>query len=235
MNTVKSVRIGPGTKFRSIIADSNPEWEITRSRGRGVWEAKVVESDSDHAGRVKVFTHADVKHAVGMAQVFGRIMSEHDKFYAGLTVGQIVHYENTMGQWVRCEVVMGNSRHDEKKTPHKVLKAVALVGSWSHDLPRRMLDGTINYGSYSGMVIKGECMEPNYTNIYETGRRGADPRNLVAIDLSVSEMTADEAATAKLWLAVKAAKSALEGQDNDRSPNPRARLTEALAAIQAAL
>jgi hypothetical protein len=234
---MKTTKIGPGTKFSSSYADSCPTWEIIRSRGRGVWEAKVVDSP-DWNGVVKVFTDAEVKYSVGMGQTFKKIMSDHDKFYSGLTLGSIVHYNNGFEQYVRCEVVMGNTRHDDTKSPHKVLKPIALVGDWTHDLPKRHVDGVVYYGHHVNQIRTGECMTPNFTNIYEAkpvGQRGKDPRNMPAIDLSVPEMTTEEAATAKLWQAVKAAKDALEAQESEFKQDAKARLTEALEIIKAAL
>jgi len=229
-----SPKIGPGTRFNSVYADSNPTWEITRPRGRGVWEAKI--TDHDYAGTVKVFTTAEVKHAVGMASAFAQMDNENDAFYASLKLGQIVHYHNSFGQFVRCEVVMGTTVHD--KTMHKCLKPIALVGDWkSYDLPRRLPNGEVDLGYQAEKIAKGDCFEPNYGCIYESGERSGshfdtDPSKLPALDLSVPELTADAEATAKLWKAVEAARAVLE---NHKVTDPKARLTAALATIQAGL
>ncbi len=231
-----SKKIGPGTKFHAIIADGNPEWEITRSRGRGVWEAKCL--GVDYGGTIKVFTTAEVKHSVGMSQFFAKNSSDHDTFYAGLKTGSIVHYHNSFGQFVRSEVVMGTTVHDKKL--HKCLKPIALVGEWkSYDLPKRRPDGTINYGYNADMIRKGECFEPNFGSIYESGLQGGkhfgvDPSKLPALDLSVPDITPEAEALAKLWLAVKAAQGAL-ASEADYNLGPRERLEAALKIITGAL
>ncbi len=236
MSPIKKPSIGPGTKFHSIIADANPEWEVTRARGRGVWEAKCL--GEDYRGEIRIFTRAQVQQSLGMAQFFAKNASDHDKFYSGLTLGAIVHYSHSFGEFVRCEVVMGTTAYDKK--PHKCLKAIALVGTWKEwDLPRRRPDGRIDSGYSAKSVMTGECLEPNFTNIYESGlpsarMAGVDPRCLPPIDLSVPDMTADQLATQKLWQAVQAAKDVLEGGPNgDR--DPKQLLTKALEVIQGAL
>lgn len=229
-----SPKIGPGTKFHSTYADGNPQWEVTKSLGRAVWEAKCLGPDYD--GMTKAFKTSDIQHSLRMASFFSKNSSDHDRFYAGLTLGQIVHYSNGFGEFVRCEAVMGTTVHNAQV--HKCLKPVALVGTWkSYDLPRRNPNGTINYGYHAGAIAKGECFEPNYANIYESGsdstaRYGADPSKLPALDLTVPELSADAEATAKLWKAVEAAREVLE---NHKVTDPKARLQGALATIQAGL
>jgi hypothetical protein len=238
--------IGPGTRFRSVIQDCNALWEVTRRAGRSAWEAKCVNEpieidgrkvDSDYAGTVRAFTSAQIKQAARMEAFFARNMSDHDKFYAGLQLGQIIHYDNGFGQFVRCEVAIGTTVHDKK--PHKCLKPIALVGDWGkYDLPRRMPDGSVHLGYHADKIVKGDCFEPNVSSIYEakpTDRRGpVDPKTLPALDLSVPPMTDNEEATAKLWKAVEAARATLDSQ-GDRSTGPRARLEAAMAVIQGAL
>lgn len=236
MNTTTATKIGPGTTFHSSYADGNPKWEITRSRGRGVWEAKIVE-DMDYPGVVKVFTAAEVKQAVGMSRFWNKNATDHEKFYAALKLGSVVHYHNAFGQFVRCEVVIGTTAQDPK--PHRCLKPVALVGAWKpYDLPKRRIDGTIEYGYHAENIRKGECFEPNFSNLYESGNssacRNGDPSKLPALDLSVPESSPEEQATAKLWQAVQAARKALEGGANGEDRDPISRLTKALEAIKTA-
>jgi len=236
MNTPSTSKIGPGTKFPSVIADGNPEWEITKRRGRGVWEAKCL--GEDYGGTVRVFTDAQVRQSVGMSNFFAKNASEHDTYYASLKLGAIVHYHNSFGEFVRCEVVMGTTVHDKKM--HKCLKPVALVGAWkAYDLPRRGVDGTITYGYQADKIRKGECFEPNFGSIYETGSQGGrhfevDPSKLPALDLSVPDITPEAEVQAKLWKAVKAAQAALASED-DHKVGPRERLEAALKMIQSAL
>lgn len=231
-----SIKIEKGTKFHATIADGNPEWEVTGKAGRGVWRAKCL--GEDYRGEVRAFTEAQIRQSVGMSRLFTDLGNENDAWYAKQPIGRVVHYHNSFGQYVRCEVVMGTTVHS--KVPHKCLKPLALVGAWSkHDLPKRMPDGTIYYGYQADKIRSGECFEPNYGSIYETGKQGGrhfaeDPSKLPALDLSVPEMDAETQAQAKLWIAVKAAQAALSSED-DYNRGPRARLEAALKAIQGAL
>ena len=237
MNAASSpIKIEKGTKFHAVIADSNPEWEVTGKGGRGIWRAKCL--GEDYRGEVRAFTEAQIRQSLGMARAFAKNDDENGAFYAGLKLGATVHYHNSFGQFIRCEVVMGTTVHD--KSMHKCLKPVALVGDWAKfDLPRRMPDGTINYGYQADKIRNGDCFEPNYGCIFESGRPGGrhfevDPSKLPALDLSVPEMSDEKAAEAKLWTAVKEAQAALTSEDN-YNRGPRERLEAALKAIQGAL
>lgn len=230
-----------GTRFRSIVADCNALWEVKRKAGRGVWECFVVNEpsaingrliDGEYAGRIDVFREADIKAKVAMEDLFAKNMSDHERFYASLQLGQIVHYDSSFGQYVRCEVVMGTTVH--KKNGHKCLKPIALVGAWpSFDLPRRGRDGEVVLGYQAEKIANGVCFEPNSSCIYEgsTRPRDVDPRGLPAIDLSVPPATDEQKTEGQLWKAVDAAREAL-GNDEQ---SPRKRLETALAAIQGAL
>ena len=238
-------KIGKGTRFRSTLADGNPLWEVTGPQGRGAWKAVVVNEpivyegrkiDSDFAGTEHVFTTPQIQASVGMENVFKAVMQGHDAYYASLRVGQWVHYDSGHGQYVRCEVVMGKTR-DSGDRNVKCLKPIALVGSWhKFDLPCRNVDGSIRHGYQVEKIAKGETMTPNYTNIYEAQpsdrRRGLDPMSMTPIDLSVPEMSPEEAAVAKQWRAVNAAKVVL---DDDSEPDPMARLLRAAARVKEVL
>ena len=232
MNT--AIEIKKGLKFHAPIADGNPEWEVTGKAGRGVWRAKCL--GEDYCGEVRAFTEAQIRHSVGMARAFARTHDED--WYASQPLGRIVHYHNSFGKYVRCEVVMGTTVHN--KASHKCLKPIALVGAWGKgDLPRRMNDGSIYLGYHADQIAKGECFEPHFGCIYETGRQGGhhfgeDPRTMPALDLSVPELSAEETAKANLWKAVQAAQAALTSED-DYNRGPRERLEAALKVIQGAL
>ena len=63
-------KIVPGkTRFYAVYADGRPQWEVTRSRGDGVWEAKVVKS-LDWEGTVKVFTTEEISKALAWEAFF---------------------------------------------------------------------------------------------------------------------------------------------------------------------
>jgi hypothetical protein len=232
MNAAQASKVSKGTRFHSDYQDGRPEWEVTKSLGRAVWEAKCL--GPDYAGLTKAFKTEDIQRALSMSQFFSKNQGDHASFYAGLTLGATVHYHNGFGQYVRCTVVMSTTAHD--KTPHKCLKPVALVGNWRPlDLPRRRQNGSIDYGYQGKRILEGECMEPNFTSIFEGGnssaRQGGDPTKLPALDLSVPEMDAKQAAAAQLWQAVQAARAALDSEELD----PFKRLAAAQAVIEGVL
>ena len=225
-------KIVPGkTRFYAVYADGRPQWEVTRSRGDGVWEAKVVKS-LDWEGTVKVFTTEEISKALAWEAFFKKNSKDHGSFYESLPLGTIVHYDNGFENWVRCEVVLGTTVHNAK--PHKCLKPIALAGNWrSYDLPQRDLTGTIRLGYHADHIAKGECFEPNFGSIYEANSLNwkTNPCTLKALDLSVPPLSPAEEATAKLWQAVTKAREALDSQESD----PTKRLLAAQAAIESVL
>jgi hypothetical protein len=214
-----------GTKFHSAYADSNPTWQVTRNRGKDVWEAKVVNSP-DWDGTVKVFTTQEILGSKRLAGAFAKIASDSDKFYAGLKDGEVVHYHNGFQQYIRCVAVK-----TAKKT---VLRQIGLVGKWSTtDLPKRLASGEVYWGIHTKAILKGETFEPAGSNIYECVKQsGPDPRKLAPLDLTVPAPTSEEAEKARL---TKAVQSLYEDLDHRDTANPRAVLEKALRDIQAAL
>lgn len=193
------------TTFRSIYADSNALWKVIRKEGRNYRcqiENEQIEIDGkmydgDYAGQQKIFSPEEILGSIGMSKLFDGLAKNHDNFYANLTPGQTIHYQNGFDQWVRCEVVITGDDGEKK------LKPIALVGEWrEHDLPKRMRDGSIYNGYHANQIIKGETMTPNASNLFEAGckpRNGIDPTTLVPISLAVPAMTDEEDAKAKLW------------------------------------
>lgn len=195
------------TTFRYHHADGNPLWRVIRKSGPESYVCRVEnekividgeEYDSDWAGTEKAFLATDILRSIGMDKLFDGMRNEHDDYFKSLKPGQTVHYHNGFGNYVRCTVVV--------KDGANVLKPFALVGAWrSHDLPRRLQDGSLSYAHYPKMIADGETFTPNYSNIYETGKveKQPDPRNMPVIDLTVPDMTPEAAATAELWQKVR--------------------------------
>lgn len=178
-----------GQQFRSAYADANALWEVKKSRGRDVYECVIVNEpfvfegksiDGDYAGVKKVFSGADIRHAVVIAEHFRSVMSDHEAFYATLQVGQIIHYHDGFGQFVRCEVVELTEPtlvgFDEIPVGTKVLKQLALVGAWrSYDLKSE--------GYHAKQIREGKLMMPNASNLYENPKAAftdPDPRQMPA-------------------------------------------------------
>jgi hypothetical protein len=199
-----------GTQFRNTYADGNPMWTVTKKLGRGVWEARINANEYDFAGVSKSFRTSDIEASLRRALFFEQLGNEHNLFYASLTPGQIVHYHNGFGNFVRCEVVSGHGEN--------ALKPIALVGEWrSHDLPSRAPDGSIRRPYHVEKIAEGETMTPSYSLIFESpcfnNRYDIDPRTLDPVDLTVPEMTAQEVAEAKLVQVLHSMQKVLENYE----------------------
>ena len=226
MNTISK-----GTKFRATYADGNPEWVVMSKIGPSAWRCKVA-GGYDFEGVVKLFTTEEIRRSLAWGKVFEDARSKTKGFYADVKVGDVVHYHNSFGAYIRCEVVMGVTTHSKGETV-KCLKPVALVGNWKpYDLPRRNPDGSVYLGYHAKNIKEGACFEPSASNVWEspTFSRGPgnedDPSKMPAIDLNVPGLTPAEEASAKLETLRQNVIAALQ---NERDP------AEALKAAQALL
>ncbi len=190
------------TTFHSSFADANPEWIVREKRGRGTWIAEVINCP-DYSGHRSAFTTEQIERSIGMTNFWGKLADAGAKFYAGLTVGSIVHYNSGFNSFVRCKVM-----------EDKQLLPIALVGNWqSCDLPQRMNDGSIYDGYHVDKIKKGTVFQPNASNIYEytiLQKKGSqpigfnpdnDPRNMIPLTFDVPDMTPEQSkAAAKVSL-----------------------------------
>lgn len=221
------MKIGIGTKFNSGYADGMATWEVVRSRGANTWDCEIVAPSLDGLGVQKVFGGEEIERALKRAAHFSRVIDENTAWWSARKVGEIVHYHNGFGQFVRGEIVDVNG---EKK-----MRPIALVGNYrEYDLPIRNRDGSINHRQAS-TVAKGEPFAPNYGNMYESDPRSTrfslDPRPLEPIDLTVPEMTPEQAASARLERARLDAITALQNGYSD----PEAALRAVRAQLDAVL
>lgn len=204
------------TTFRATYADSNALWRVIRSQGKGTYLCEIVAEpieidghvySGDYVGVQKAFLRTEVLHSLNMQQFWNDIHDDCDKFYDSLRPGQIVHYHNGFGCYVRCEVVL----EDQIK-----LKQIALVGDWQdYDLPKRLPDGEILYSYHAEKVMNQELFRPNATNLWEFKPEGEDPSKFPVIDLSVPDMTPEQKELADLWSCVNAIRKFLDEHPND--------------------
>lgn len=156
-------------------------------------------------------TLADVERMVEMEKSWHRAATEpNDVFYGSLKPGDIVHYHNGFGQYVRCEVVTAPGWKSKIGTPGiagVALKPIALIGHvrrgkeapypnevggtdgwYEWDLYRRFPDGEVHRSYHVEQVLNGELMQPHASNMYEYegfhDRLGLDPRTMPPIDLT---------------------------------------------------
>jgi len=230
-------RVGIGTTFRSPYADGNPLWTVTKSRGNGTWDCVVAESEPDWAGVKKVFGTEEIVRALGMEQLWKDLSTAQADFWASRKPGEVLHYHDAFGRYVRGTVVEGIDRDGE---PAMVLRPTALVGMWQDiDLPRWNDAGFFHEGGYHvKKIASGETFQPNQSSIYESPDfvrpRGEaeriDPRSLPEIDLSHPEPTPAQAEAARLLAVLNDIRGALEV--NHRVTDFAAEYRRVLAEVQ---
>jgi hypothetical protein len=203
-------KVKTGMQFRSVIADCNALWEVVRSLGGGAWLCQVVNEPyeidgktyaGEYAGHQSSFLSREILSSVNLADLFQGYADEHDRFYASLSEGEIVHYHNGFGQWVRCEAVKLTKKQklhfDELPAGSMALRPIALLGGirergrrstgwFDYEIGRRHPDGTISWGHYPKKIQAGEPFTPNASNLYEASeslRKKGDPRRMKPIDL----------------------------------------------------
>lgn len=155
-------------------------------------------------------TLAEVKRMVAWDDSWHHATHDvNEDFYGSLTVGQIVHYHDSFGRFVRCEVVSAPGWKSKLGTPGVAgiaLKPIALIGNWAaYDLPQRMNNGEIRLGYHAENIADGELMQPHAGNIFEnptfkagTAFADIDPRTMDPIDLTLPPPTAAEERLATL-------------------------------------
>jgi hypothetical protein len=131
--------------------------------------------------------------AVGMDDFWNGVQDASEDFYnKTIKVGQVVHYSNGFGQYVRCWVTLD-----------KYLLPIELVGEWrQYDLPYRYRNGEICLGYHAENIKKGKTFKPHASNLYEFSKdlqAKLDPRHLEAISLVVPPMTKEQEEEAGRW------------------------------------
>lgn len=170
-----------GTTFSYHYADANPTWTVIAARGGDTWDCRI-EEDLDYTGASKVFSTQEIQSSRNLTAAIDNMMSEHDTFWSTRTIGEVLHYHNGFGQFVRGEVVVGYGE--------KVLLPTALVGNWrEYDLARYENDGSPIVPYYCRKIMEREPFQPNYTNIYEAdntlSEREADPRSMTPLNATL--------------------------------------------------
>lgn len=185
--------LGVGTKFYAAHADGNPQWTVTEDRGNGMWVATIEE------GAERGFMTYEIEHALSMARIFDTLSKSKVKWWDAQVIGTILHYHNGFGQYVRGVVTTN-------KDGRKEFLPQALVGEWkTHDLPKRQSDGSISRPHQAKSIFEGNAWRPSETCVFEHQNfsrpmgpaRSVNPTTLAPIDLSVPDMTDEEAEAAR--------------------------------------
>ncbi len=197
MQVKQGMQIRIGTRFHYNYADGNPEWEVVEKVGSDCWQCLIIgdPETTDYANARQPFDREQITNAVRSAESLDDDHRAMDHWYESQAVGSIVHYHNGFGQFVRCEIVDAEGKHQ--------LKPIALVGNWPpHELPHREDDGRIHLPYHAAGVKGDKAWRAHWSNIYESPAWGttreADPRTMDTINLTVPPMNDTESAMARL-------------------------------------
>ena len=191
--------------FRSSYADSNALWKVIKKKSRDVYLCEIANEtfeydgkvfNGDYAGIQKVFLAEEINRAINFKKVFEKIKQNCDNYYDSLTEGQIVHYHNGFGEYVRCKV-----NQDKQLVPF------ALVGRWrAHDLPKRLADGTVHLSYQCKQILNQKPFKPNASNIFEypefSDKNNFSPIDAPEVDISIPDQTEKEKQIGNLWTTV---------------------------------
>lgn len=199
------------TSFRDSYADGRPKFVVRKDMGNGTYQC-ISQDDVDYNGVTRYYDAKQIRALVNSDKMWDRIANQRDDFWATRVLGEVLHYNNAFGKFVRGVVVL----HDGQFK----LKPTALVGNWgTHDLPKRRPNGEVHYPYHADKIVNQSedaawqpsdgCVfeSPTYSRSYS---RDGDPRTMKEIDLSVPEMTAEEKATAVLERKIDRVRAILE-------------------------
>ena len=168
---------------------------ITAVKGNTV---ETVSDDIDYGGMTRLFTKNEALGGLKYEAIFKDIEVNQSYFWESREDGEIVHYHNGFGQFVRGEIAT-----DENGV--KTMKPIALVGDW-RELSGRRENGEVWYSSYAKRIIDGSFFTPNSSNMWENmsdeeksstkydfiREAGGDLASVEARDISVPDITPEQ-------------------------------------------
>jgi len=182
-----------GRTFSAVVNDGVFKFEIESVRN-GVVTA-VCEPNNEWGIDTKVFTVEEVVSSIKREAVFERYSNVDREFWDGAEDGEILHYHNGFGQFVRCEV------YTNEADGEKYMRPIALVGDWhSRDLAYRDSTGEVRYGYHARSIIEpkeGKNWRSQLGNIYELmddeqRAKYQDPAGCEPVSLEVPEPTDED-------------------------------------------
>lgn len=237
MSPDQATTITPGTLFIGEVDDLKMVFEVLMPHGNLSMRCEAVDTlrtergprESDRLGTVRTFSNEYVAAHVARRPTW-LAMLEADKWLQAREVGDIVHYANGVGSFVRCEIVIGTPENVGGIEPNenigqKILQPVALVGSWGErQLPHFGADGSLQTGYHASKVInQNGAWIPSMSCVYEAPScapqlKQTDPRQMEALDLTPEPLSQDQLTQAEKWQQVNAIRAAVEhgaGTDPD--------------------
>lgn len=173
-----------GEMLRWQRADGYAVYMVTRESPLTLAHVDVCDGYTVEGALIRGLDLATVRRMVEAERKMREYFERADDFYEELEVGQIVHYHDAFGQFVRCEVVVAPDDeacvHAEKG--EKCLREIALVGNWK--------DRDLRSDSYHMRGVReGHLFKPSAGCIYENpeatnARRHGDPSRLAPLGVS---------------------------------------------------
>lgn len=187
-----------GTQFRKAIADGNPLWEVLSITGD---HAEIVCVDepfvhdgmtfpSDYAGTRSSALVSEIRQSLSASAFFEGLVKKSEDFWKNQEDGNVLHYHNSFGQFIRGVVVTVDGK--------KALRPTAMVGAWgAFDAARRMPNGSIQLGYHARKIMEGTPFAPHESNVFESpsftrNPKHGDPRTMEPISLALPEPTVQE-------------------------------------------
>lgn len=147
-----------GETFKADYCEEKVTWEVTDLVVGDVYLCEITEPE-EYRGKIDVFLGSRIRLLIGLDAWIAELAEKSKTFYGSLRIGDVAHYHDGFGRFVRCEVVKNGE-----------LLPVAFVGDWKDDKdiqPSRALDGTITDGYWLGKALNGESFTAHSSNIWE--------------------------------------------------------------------
>ena len=171
-NLRPDVVVGAMIKFQ--VADGYAHYRVTASRPLTVQHVPYLDGYSISAAHIRGLTEADIFKQLAGDRGLAAIFKRGDDFYDSLQVGQIVHYHNGFGEYVRCTVVAeGDETQVNDVTSKLMLLPVALVGNWKdHDTVVETYEknGYISEPFHVKSIREGRTWRANASCIFEASQ-----------------------------------------------------------------
>lgn len=223
-----------GEVIRFPVADGYAEYVVMNTRPLQLIHLETGDAYAADAMTLRGLRVSDVRSMVKSSRALADMFAGADDWFDGLAVGSTVHYHDGFGEYVRCEIAVGNpdnlrdyaGRVDASLIGKNVLQPVALVGNWKSVSRRDERTGEAHYDSHAEAIIaKRGAWRPSDSCVFEApgfARTGkvADPTCMDPIDLTPPDLTDEQLAAIPAWQAVDRVRDAL-AMDATRGKTPQ--------------
>lgn len=216
------------------VADGAAEYVVMNTRPLQLIHLEIGDAYAASDITLRGLRVSDVRSMVKSSRALADMFAGADDWFDSLAPGSTVHYHDGFGEYVRCEVAVGNTdnlrgyagRVDESLIGKNVLQPVALVGNWKSVSRRDERTGEAHYDSHAEAIIAGTgAWRPSDSCVFEApgfARTGkvADPTHMDPIDLTPPDLTPEQVAAIPAWQAVDRVREAL-AMDATRDKSPQ--------------